>query len=78
MAAYTHPLSSLVMASFVDESCQDALKVASYLGAPFDSKALQAYRIVAEDVLEVLRGQGFLVLDRDGWYRSTVGEQLGG
>ena len=79
MATFLHPLGPFVMEAFADEPCHDAIKIAVLLGAPMESaKGLKAYKVVAEDVLEVLRKQGLLVRDEVGWYRSVVGEQLGG
>ena len=79
MTKFLHPLALIVMEAFADEPCHDAIKIAVHLGAPMGSpKGVKAYKVVAEDVLEVLRKQGLLVRDEVGWYRSALGEQLGG
>jgi hypothetical protein len=75
---FRHPLANVVLSAFVKEPCQDAIKIAVFLGAPNCPKGLKAYKLVAHDVLEVLRHQGVLELDEAGWYRSKLREQLGG
>lgn len=65
------------MQAFESDACQDAIKIAQFLGAPSRPlTAVRAYKLVAEDVLKVLAESGFIREGDDGWYRSTIQEQL--
>jgi hypothetical protein len=66
-----HPLEELVRSAFVEARQHDPFSMALFLaGAYTGVKGHAAYRIVAQDVLEVMARQGKLIRASDGssWF----------
>jgi hypothetical protein len=76
-----HPLSDFVMSAFTEEKkYYDTTTIAAFLSGTSgivrakkgsEKNVMDAYRLVAEDVLGCLKGDGRLELNPRGWYVVT-------
>jgi hypothetical protein len=69
-SSFEHPLTEFVLSRFTKDPAHDRVTLAEALGSPSrPRRAPEAYKIVAEDVLNVMLLNGYLVRDSLGWYR---------
>jgi hypothetical protein len=68
----THPLEAVALKAMENGEAQDAIKLVAYLAGRIGSlepPLLNAYKRVAQDVLNNLEARGLIVCDAAGWYR---------
>lgn len=74
-----HPLAGVVLEIFKKHPCLDVpalfphLAGCTWFSGRRAAAGNKAYRIVCEDVLEVMLKQGILYRDDGGWYRVVGG-----
>jgi hypothetical protein len=75
-----HPLQDIALRAFEERESQNASRLAMYLSGSAASSSkrntdrMEAYQIVAADVLEHLERQGLIYKDDHGWYRKGSGQ----
>jgi hypothetical protein len=63
-----HPLEDIVLQAFAKSDHQNATSLGYFLAGAMVRPGANAYRIVAKDVLEYMKGQGKLQQDKASWY----------
>jgi len=68
-----HPLEAIALKAMETDEAQDAIKLTGHLaGRTVPGPLLNAYKRVAQDVLENLEARGLAERDDLGWYRLTA------